>query len=502
MKNKKLYNLREMLNLLDGQVVIKETNFTAQDNTKEVLGLTFDSREVKKGSIFVCKGAHFDEKYLVSAFENGAIAYVSEKKYDINAPYIIVNDIRKSMAILADAYYNSPWKQLTTIGLTGTKGKSTTAYFLKYILDDYQKTMKKSECGILSSIENYDGVINEESHLTTPEAIPLQRHFSNAVKSGIDYFIMEVSSQALKYDRTYGILYDVAAFLNIGEDHISSIEHSDYRDYFESKLILLNQCKTLVLNKNNNAFDEVLEMAKFKGLRTIICGTDSECDIYGYNITPMKSGIKFTVKSDAFCEEFKIKLHGIFNVDNALTAIGICYVLNIPLLHIKAGLKKAQVSGRMEIFTNKAKDLNVVVDYAHNKMSFQSLFESMSKEFPGKRLNIVFGCPGKKALLRRKELGEIAGKYSNMVYLTEEDAGEEAVLEICKEIATHVAAQDCDYEIIPDRREAIRRAIDDADSNTVVLVTGKGRETRQKRGTEYIDTPSDVDYVCEFLKYR
>jgi UDP-N-acetylmuramyl tripeptide synthase len=156
----------------------------------------------------------------------------------------------------------------------------------------------------------------------------------------------------------------------------------------------------------------------------------------------------------------------------------------------------------MEVYTSKNRDLHVIVDYAHNKMSFETLFQSTLKEYPNKKITIVFGCPGKKAQRRRQELGEIAGKYSDQVYITEEDAGEEPVLKICEEIAQHVEKQDCSYAIIPDREEAIREAITTADDNTVVLITGKGRETRQKRGTKYIDTPSDVEYVMKYLETK
>jgi UDP-N-acetylmuramyl tripeptide synthase len=154
----------------------------------------------------------------------------------------------------------------------------------------------------------------------------------------------------------------------------------------------------------------------------------------------------------------------------------------------------------MEVYAGKSRKVQVIVDYAHNKMSFETLFQSTMKEYPGKKITIVFGCPGKKAQRRRQELGEIAGRYSDQVYLTEEDAGEEPVLTICQEIARHVEKQACSYAIIPDRGEAIREAIINADDDTVVLITGKGRETRQKRGAQYIDTPSDVEYVKQYLE--
>ncbi|MBR3599119.1 MAG: UDP-N-acetylmuramoyl-L-alanyl-D-glutamate--2,6-diaminopimelate ligase, partial [Lachnospiraceae bacterium] len=184
-----------------------------------------------------------------------------------------------------------------------------------------------------------------------------------------------------------------------------------------------------------------------------------EPNILGYDIKSLGNGISFRAKCDSFDEEFKLGLPGVFNVSNALAAIAICYALNIPLENIKTGLKKARVSGRMEVYTNPSKDLYVIVDYAHNKMSFETLFASMKKEFPDKKISIVFGCPGKKALARRRELGDLAGRYSDHVFITEEDAGEESLMKICEEIAEHVQKHRCECSIIPDRKEAIRKAI-------------------------------------------
>ena len=170
-------------------------------------------------------------------------------------------------------------------------------------------------------------------------------------------------------------------------------------------------------------------------------------------------------------------MKGLFNADNDLAAVAIARSLNIPVEHIKSGLKKARVSGRMEVYTDASKNLDVIVDYAHNKMSFETLLQSTTKEYPGRKISIVFGCPGKKALGRRKELGEIAGRYSDHVFITEEDGGEESVTKICRELAQHVKEQHCSYDIIEDRREAIKRAIDESGENAVVLITGKGRDS-------------------------
>ncbi|MEG1930905.1 MAG: UDP-N-acetylmuramoyl-L-alanyl-D-glutamate--2,6-diaminopimelate ligase [Anaerovorax sp.] len=496
-----IYNLAQYKKLFEKKGLVCETNFQEQDEQVPVCYISYDSQDIRDNTLFVCKGAHFSVDYLKDALQKGAIGYISERPYSLDeeVPFIIVSDMRKAMAYLADFFYDQVWKGLCLIGITGTKGKSTTAYFMKHILDEYLNAQKKPVSGILSGIDNYDGVIKEESHLTTPEAMMLHKHFDNCVKSDMEFLTMEVSSQALKYHRTLGITYDIGCYLNIGEDHISDVEHADFEDYFQSKLKLFTQCNMACINICAEKSQEVVALAKERCKKVVTFGLDEGADVYGYDIVKSGKNITFKVRTDSFDREFKLSIAGLFNVENALAAIAMCYCLNISMEYVYAGLKKAKVSGRMEVYSSETKDLQVIVDYAHNKMSFETLFKSTQREYPGKKITIVFGCPGKKALGRRKELGELAGKYANMVYITEEDAGEESVLKISKEIAKYVEQQNCPCLIIEDREEAIKDAILTADENTIVLITGKGRETRQKRGTNYIDCPSDVEYVKRYL---
>jgi len=506
--DKRVHCVMDYYHLLDNHQLVSGFQIEPENMDRLIDYISYDSNDVKKDTLFVCKGSHFSVEYLKAAIKKGAVCYISENRYDLGEgnlsekernglSYIIVNDIRKAMALIADYYYNQVSEELNIIGITGTKGKSTTAYFMKFILDEFLKDHKKPQSAIISGIDNYDGVINEESHLTTPEAMELHKHFHNAVKSKIEYLSMEVSSQALKYDRVMGITFEVGCFLNIGEDHISDVEHSSFDDYLDSKLRIFSQCKMACVNLDSDQIEKVLEASKACP-KVVTFGLNEKADIYGYNIVKSGKTISFKARSDSFDKEFKLTMAGLFNVQNALAAIATSYCLNIPLNCIYAGLKKARVSGRMEVYTNDTK--HVIVDYAHNKMSFETLFQSTKKEYPDKKISIVFGCPGKKALGRRRELGEIAGKYSDHVYITEEDAGEEPVIKICEEIAKHVEKHDCSYAIILDREEAIKEAISNADDDTIVLITGKGRETRQKRGTRYIDTPSDVEYVKKYLE--
>ncbi|MEI3518425.1 MAG: Mur ligase family protein [Clostridia bacterium] len=254
------------------------------------------------------------------------------------------------------------------------------------------------ESAVISGITNYDGVIDEESHLTTPESFEIYKHMYNAVNSGIEYLTMEVSSQGLKYDRTKGIMYDIGCFLNIGNDHISGIEHSRLEDYLTSKLILFSQSRTVCINSGSDKIGQIMAAAEKVGAdneargidmpEIVTFGHESEDDYFVYDITSPKGesgSITFSVKAPGFDERFELSMRGLFNVDNALAAIAMTSCLGIPVEYIKAGLKKARVSGRMEFFTSSKRGYSVIVDYAHNQMSFETLFRSVKKEFPARR---------------------------------------------------------------------------------------------------------------------
>lgn len=490
--------ITSFIDLFEKNSILAENNC---DLNLSVGNISYNSREVTENTLFFCKGAHFKEQFLLDALNKGAVAYVSERKYNIDAPCIIVTDIRKSLYLTANFFYDNAWDKLNLIGITGTKGKSTTAYFIKYILDGYLDDNGGQESGIASTIDIYDGVVREESTLTTPEPFELHKHFQNAVNSGTDYFTMEVSSQALKYGRTEGVNFKIGCYLNIGIDHISAVEHPDFEDYFNSKMKLFSQCDTAVVNMDGDKSEEVLKCAE-KSKRIVTFSTKNKsADVYGYNIHKDGSNTVFTVRTSEFTEEMTLSMPGLFNVENALCAISACVVLGIPKEYIRKGLFEAKTKGRMEIYESKDKKVAVIVDFAHNKLSFENIIASAKKEYENRFVSILFGCPGNKALIRRKDMGEVSGKLADFIYITEDDPAEESISDICNEIAGYidgVGGKD-KYKIIYDREAAIKTAIEDVTDTAVIILAGKGAETHQKRGLVSEPYESDAFFAQKYL---
>lgn len=497
-----LHTLGAYIDLLQAEKLVAAPLPPALDLAQVVTFVSYDSRQIVPGTLFFCKGRHFTADYLLQAAQNGAIAYVSEITYPDSAlPCIQVSDMRRTLAPMADLYYNHPSQQIKVFGLTGTKGKSTSGFYMKYILDAYMQQTGKGETAIVSSIDTYDGVERFKSHITTPEPFELQRHFRHALDSGIEYLTMEVSSQALKYHRSRNTKFAAVGFLNIGNDHISPIEHPDFEDYFSSKLKIFNQSDISCVNLDSAERDRVLSAAKQSGGRIITFSrSDPAADIFAFDVEKEGQDICFRVKTPRYTEKIRLTMPGLFNVENALAAIALCEGEKIPADCIKIGLERARVPGRMEVYSSADNSVTAIVDFAHNRMSFETLFSSTKKEYPGRRIVAVFGCTGDKGLDRREEMGSVAGQYSDFIFLTEDDSGKEDTRAICEEIAGHVRQTDCPYAIEINRGEAIRRAILSCNEPTVLLITGKGQDAWQKRGAEYVETPTDVEYVETFLR--
>ena len=435
--------------------------------------LCYDSREVVPGALFFCKGATFKKEYLDSAIEKGAISYVSEIDYNVSIPCIKVDNIRVAMADMADEFYRQAWSAYPTIGLTGSKGKSTTLYFIKSIFEAAGKNL-----AFLSTIDTYDGIEKFESHLTTPEALDLHHHFSNAREAKVDAFAMEVSSQGLKYDRTKNVIFTIGAFLNFGSDHIGEGEHTDIEDYFNSKLKLMSQCKIALINRDSDRFEQIIAAAK----SSPIC----------------EKIITYSAKEDP-CD-YALSIPGSFNIENALAAVAVAKELGIEEEYIREGLAKASVPGRMEIFKNVDRQLVCIVDYAHSILSFDKLFCSVKEMYPGYRIEALFGCPGGKGLQRRVDLPLTVSKYADFVWITEEDPGLEDPKEICEILKAKLDELGTANKVIVDRDEAIKEAITTAKPKTVLVLTGKGREEYMHRGNDYVPFTPETTQVERLLK--
>lgn len=462
--------------------------------------LSYKSKEAEPGTLFICKGAAFRREYLEEAAAGGAVCYVSERDYGIGrVPYILVTDVRAAMAVLAKEFYRIPDGALRCVGITGTKGKTTTACYIKGIFDEYRRRAGQPEIACLTSVGMYDGKAWEKAELTTPEAPELYRHFRNAWRGRSGYLVMEVSSQALKYQRVRGVRFDTGIFLNISEDHISPEEHENFEDYFASKLRMFRQTDTAVVNLDSPESERVLEAAS-AARRVLTFGTSPQADICGHDIWLKDGKICFSVSCDRFEQDFELAMHGVFNVENALAAIAAAYLEGIPPEDMREGLRRVTVSGRMEEFSGRGGKVRAIVDYAHNALSFRKIFDAVRMEYPGYDLISVFGCPGGKALNRRRELGLIAGRNCRKIYLSTDDPGPERTGDIMKKVGYYVQKTGCPYECIPDREEAIRKALEEAEDYTVVLVLGKGNETTQRIGRFRQLCRADSEIVRECLK--
>lgn len=499
----KQYNLSEYKTFLLQLNYLRDENLSLFSDGI-VKDISYNSKEVIPGTLFICKGIGFKEDYLKEAIKRGAIGYVSEQKYELaNAiPGLIVTDIRKAMPELADFFFNSPSKQLKIIAVGGTKGKTTTTHFIKTIIDAYLKEQGKKESGLISSIKVFDGLAEYPASNTTPEAIPLQRYLANAVQAGLEFMVIEVSSQALKYSRVDCIQFEVGVFLNISKDHISPREHKDFEDYFESKMRMFKQTKKAVINADSDAFEQILVYTQNCELVSTYSKQNSEADFYGVPIESNRLATRFEVSMKDEINDFYVGMPGTFNFENALAALAATSALDIPIHFVQKSLENIHVPGRMEFFESEDKKLTIVVDYAHNKLSFESLYPMLRSYYPDSHMIAIFGVVGGKALNRRQELSDIVGKYADGVIFTMIHPDQENPDEINRTLMENIKPYNIPHQIINDREKAIQSAIESAEmyNKTLVVVTGRGQEDYQIIQGRAVKTLTDGDYVKKYLK--
>ncbi|MEG1008836.1 MAG: UDP-N-acetylmuramoyl-L-alanyl-D-glutamate--2,6-diaminopimelate ligase [Clostridia bacterium] len=476
MKFEQIYNLLNKENLIiDTKKCFDDINY-----------ISYNSKDIEKNTLFFCKGTHYKKEYLDEAINLGAVMYIAEENYNLgNIPYIIVKDIRIAMAVISINFYNNSHKNLTTIGITGTKGKTTVTYFLNSILNKYTG----SKNAYLSTSYTYTGVREEKSHLTTPEALELNKYMKEAVDSNIKYLTMEVASQGYKKSRVYGLTFNYGIFLNISEDHISEEEHRDFNDYLNCKIEIMKLMDNAIINSDTDYYELVKSNCK-----NITTYGSHDADYIYKDIIKLDKGFKFTVVGKNYSNEFSIDMEGRFNVENALAAIVVAKLIGVSDDIIQQGLKNINIVGRMEIYEKNG--ITAVIDYAHNLISYTKLYESIKLDYTNRRIISIGGCVGSKAFNRRKDFGTVVGKYSDYVYLTSDDPGYEDINSICKDITSYMT---CDYEIIEDRYEAIKKAFLNAKSGDVIVIVGKGEEEYQKICGKCVPCSSDIALTKKIL---
>lgn len=462
--------------------------------------ITYNSKSASEGSLFICKGEKFKVDYLNEAVKQGVQFYVSEKYYEgVEATGFIVNDIREVMALIAREFYNRPDEKMKIIGITGTKGKTTTAYLLKNILEAYQP----EKTGIISTIEVIlDGKTSLASQLTTPEAMDLYRMLAQASDNGMENLVMEVSSQAYKMKRVHGMTFDIGIFLNFSPDHIGPNEHPTTEDYFYCKSRLILDSKVSVLQSSLDNIEYLKEISKTAGNNYVVYGSKDEVNDYAYtNVEGSRK--QFNIVSEGTDDlklngSYQINMLGDFNKENALSAAIASSTLGVDQESIRKGIEMTQVAGRMEHYTYG--NNHIYVDFAHNYISLKILFDYLVEEHPDHELVILLGAPGNKGISRRKDMGKVLSMYEGEVILVEDDPNFENVRDISEQIAKHIDGP-IQVSFNDNREDAVQSTLKKLNpkSKKVVVLAAKGSDRYMLRQGVKEDYAGDDGLVKQFL---
>ena len=448
----------------------------------DITNLESDSRKIKKGGLFVAiKGFDVNgNDYIKDAIKSGAVAVMTEPDIDkellkVMVKYvtvIVVPDTRLGLAISACNYYDNPSKKFKLIGITGTKGKTTTSFMTKKILEK-----QGLKVGLIGTIATYIGEEKlEDSDRTTPESNKLQELFAKMVDAKCDAVVMEVSSQSLKLNRVAGCDFDIAVFTNFSEDHISPKEHPDMQDYFESKIKLFKMSKVCFANADDLMVAKVPKMLPDAKITTY--GIDNFCSLLAKDITITNSYVDFKVKLENRNERVKVCIPGRFSVYNALAAISIAKEMKCSAENIKVALEEVRVPGRSELVDNK-KELTIMIDYAHSPESLENILSAV-KSYTRGRLISVFGCGGDRDSGKRPLMGEISGRIADYTIITSDNPRTEDPQKIVDQIEDGIKKTSGKYEVVVDRVQAIENAIKMANKRDIIVLAGKGHEPYQE----------------------
>ena len=444
---------------------------------QEVSSVVYDSRKVEEGSLFICiRGAVVDgHKFVPDVVAKGARTLIVEEPVEApsDVTVIQVKDTRYAMAFISAAWFGHPAEKLKTIGITGTKGKTTTTYMVKSILEN-----AGYKVGLIGTIEAVIGEKHIPAANTTPESYMVQKYFHDMVEAGCDAVVMEVSSQGLMLHRTQGFVFDFGIFTNIEPDHIGPNEHASFEEYLACKAKLFSQCKTGIVNADDKHTAEVIKNATCE-IETYGLSEKAQlraCDIC---LKHERGTVGLTYRcTGALDMDVALNLPGKFSVYNSLCAIAVTRHFQVPQETLKKTLAEVKVKGRIEL-VKVSDEFSLMIDYAHNAMSLKSILETL-KEYNPHRLVCVFGCGGNRSKERRFEMGEVSGKLADFTIITSDNPRFEDPEAIIEDIKTGISKTDGKYISITDRKEAIRYAIEHGEPGDIIVLAGKGHEDYQE----------------------
>ena len=453
----------------------------------DIKGIESNSKNIKPGYMFFAiKGFNTDgHDYINNAIESGANVIMVQEGCDLKSiklkpdtTLVMYKDTREALAKCSCNYYGNPSMKFKLIGVTGTKGKTTTTFMIKEILEK-----AGHKVGLIGTIATYlNGKMLFESNRTTPESIELQKIFAQMVDEGVEYVVMEVSSQSLKLHRVDGCNFDIVLFTNFSEDHISPNEHPDMKDYFESKLKLFEMCDNGIINVDDLHVAKIPKLFPNNNIMTY--GIDNYCDVLAKDITITNSYVDFRVKISDKNERVKVDIPGRFSVYNALAAICVAKKLGIPSDKVIEALAEIKVPGRSEMVPNK-KEIPIMIDYAHSPESLQNILSAVKSYTRGKVIS-VFGCGGDRDKGKRPIMGEISGRIADFTFITSDNPRTEDPEAIVKDIEEGIKKTKGKYKVVVDRITAIKEAIDMATKLDIIVLAGKGHEPYQEiNGKKY-----------------
>lgn len=464
---------------------------------KDVADIAYDSRKTVKGGMFVAiQGTVVDgHNFIESAVEAGAEVIVVEKETDVenkDITVLLVENGRKALSLMSAAYFDYPAKKMITVGITGTKGKSTTEHMVRDIIEKSGKI-----CGIIGTVGAFMNGRSVPTEHTTPESYELQKLFAMMVEEGCEYMVMEVSSQGIKMDRVAGIEFDYGVFTNISPDHIGPGEHENFEEYLSCKAGLFRRCKTGIINRDDEHYDDIVKHATCP---IVTFGTSEEADMRACDIRHVSKGGELSMEfhaEGALEGEIVVGLPGRFNIYNALCAACTGVALGMPKEVILHALEHVKVQGRVEVMP-VSEDFSVLIDFAHNGVSSESVLSTL-REYNPHRIVSIFGCGGNRSKVRRYEMGEVIGRMSELAIITSDNPRRENVMDIIEDIKVGMAKSEGTYVVIPDREEAVAYALEHAEKGDMIILLGKGHEEYQEiNGIKY--HYSDREAVVKGMK--